>query len=266
MVSDELNKGAIAILTLVAVAVLVIISIVIFVNLRESFPQETLSDNETILADNGTTTALAQTPTSLTATMKNTTWLSFDGVNDEVEMITDLNIDSPRNLTYLIWVNTSKNDGLTRTVIEMAVSIERIQLLNGKFFLDTQNDSFTNFDIEITGANDSSWHQIAFLYNNETGNITSYLDGSVFNTTTIGVKQNYLQTKINLAESSTDFSGFLDELRIYNRTLTTSEISQIYNSGRVANSSLPTTGLVLWLPLNENQGTDVHSFNQTDFA
>ena len=62
------------------------------------------------------------------------------------------------------------------------------------------------------------------------------------------------------------WKGYGDEIRWYNRSLSQSEITQIYNSGRKANSSLPTTGLVLWLPLNEGTGTDVHSFNQSDFT
>ena len=51
------------------------------------------------------------------------------------------------------------------------------------------------------------------------------------------------------------FSGKIDELRIYNRSLSGSEMLELYNSGRVVNDSLVPTGLVFWLPMNETSGS-----------
>jgi hypothetical protein len=55
----------------------------------------------------------------------------------------------------------------------------------------------------------------------------------------------------------------MDEVRMYNRTISQDEINQIYNSGRIANSSLNSTGLVLWLKANEinNNLTIIDSSN-----
>ncbi|MEI6731757.1 MAG: LamG domain-containing protein, partial [archaeon] len=51
------------------------------------------------------------------------------------------------------------------------------------------------------------------------------------------------------------FNGSIDEVRIYNRSLTTTEITQIYRSGLVSNSNLPSSGLVAWYDFNEGSGT-----------
>ena len=54
------------------------------------------------------------------------------------------------------------------------------------------------------------------------------------------------------------FNGSIDELRVYNQTLIQSQISEIYNSGRIANSSLPSDGLVLWYSFDEGTGTTIY--------
>jgi hypothetical protein len=55
------------------------------------------------------------------------------------------------------------------------------------------------------------------------------------------------------------FNGSLDELRIYNRSLTSVEIAEINNSGRVANSSLSDVGLVGWYKLDGGGTTAIDS-------
>ena len=98
-------------------------------------------------------------------------------------------------------------------------------------------------------------------------NVSLYLDGVHINSSIMANPRPSGTLVYRLFGSSTNtFFGYGDEVRAYNRTLTDVEISEIYASGRTPNSSLPTTGLVLWLPLNENSGTTVHSLNQSDFT
>jgi len=54
----------------------------------------------------------------------------------------------------------------------------------------------------------------------------------------------------------------MDELRLYNRSLTQQEITNVYGSGRITNSSLPNDGLVLWQPINENTGTTTYDISE----
>ena len=66
----------------------------------------------------------------------------------------------------------------------------------------------------------------------------------------------------NIGRHSPDyFNGGIDEVRIYNRSLSSLEVSEIYNSGRIANSSLPSNGLVLWYAFDENSDTTVHDLS-----
>jgi hypothetical protein len=64
-----------------------------------------------------------------------------------------------------------------------------------------------------------------------------------------------LPTKSGASEG---YKGSIDEIRVYNRTLTTAEMAEIFNSGRIPNSSLPSNDLELWMSFNENTGTTVY--------
>ena len=61
--------------------------------------------------------------------------------------------------------------------------------------------------------------------------------------------------------SAEALNGSIDELRVYNRTLTQSEINQIYSSGRIQSDTLITNDLLLYLPLNETTGNDSYGLN-----
>ena len=52
-------------------------------------------------------------------------------------------------------------------------------------------------------------------------------------------------------------NGSVDEFRLYNRSLSASEVTQLYSSGRTANSSLPSDDLWYWYSFNEGSGTNV---------
>jgi hypothetical protein len=56
------------------------------------------------------------------------------------------------------------------------------------------------------------------------------------------------------------FNGSIDDIRIYNRTLTLAEISTIYELGRGANNT-NTTGLIAQYDLNENNGKVIYDIS-----
>lgn len=92
-------------------------------------------------------------------------------------------------------------------------------------------DSGGNNNI-VTSINEDQWHHAALSYDNSTNINSCYLDGEFigdftqnFNTST--------QDSMYLGEASfggNNLSGLLDDVRIYNRPLTESETSSIYNN------------------------------------
>lgn len=242
----------------------------------ESIDLATGSSSETLLTDNGTTTTLtvpnSGTITSLTATAKNNSWLSFDGVNDMVNYLTaGPKLYQQSNWTYTTWVNFTGSRNQQDWIIYTG-TIGRIELstYNGLLYAGFYN--LTNGQVNITHSdiNDSSWHFVSFMLDWKTGqdnsNGTLWVDGNLVNSITFTAFNQSMGIGLSSNAGTHSYKGYIDEVRMYNRTLSQSEITEIYNSGLVANSSLPTDGLVLWLPLNEGSGTTVHSFNQSDFT
>jgi len=97
----NVNLVIVGVVTLSIAAVLLIFGLIILNETYEDIEDTSASTTDSVLADNGTATTLSQTPTSLSATRKNHTWLSFDGVDDYL-FISD---NSYETISY--WVNSS---------------------------------------------------------------------------------------------------------------------------------------------------------------
>ena len=87
-----------------------------------------------------------------------------------------------------------------------------------------------------SSVTDSSWHFGVLTYNDANDNLTLYLDGSMVDTATrTDFDVTYQMTQMignrRWDGSTHDFIGNIDQLTVWNRTLTESEISELYNSG-----------------------------------
>jgi len=98
--------------------------------------------------------------------------------------------------------------------------------------VDDGNNSFTGVATANFSAN--VWHQAVASYDSTTGTTTGYLDGNFIND--IGYTQGvtfdsnvYTMGGVNRS-SAQGLEGKIDDARIYNRALTGTEISDIYNN------------------------------------
>jgi len=286
----EINLTEMAIMIIV-LGLVVSIGAVILTNYQDSV-SETASESasETILADNASTTTLTQTPSTLTATAKNNSWLSFDGVNDNVAILEDNFLSNPNlNMTLSIWVNISgspDDSSENHTVLFSRNSASRVNGFFDQYELSLGNGSSnlnksacfgyqngtvsdtTQFVCSTGNLSENIWHNIVGVHNGSS--ILLYIDGILNNSQWIdGYYTSLLSATAKIGGGSITngyyLNGSLDELRIYNISSTALTV-EIYGSGRVANSSVNSTNLIFWTPMNENSGTDIHSFNQSDFT
>jgi len=205
------------------------------------------------------------------ATAHNNSWLEFDGVNDEVSR-TELPISIGENWSisgWFIWVNSSSKDtktfisngydNLNRVRCGIKGSIPNFQCAignssSGQYWSSTR----TNSSIDLNQYN--QWYHFVWLTNDNisVGNKGKlYLDG-ILQPIQDGNVGSGDATSFRISSASTPWNGAIDEVRIYNQSLTSSQVSEIYNSGRIANSSLPSDGLVLWYSFDEGTGTTVY--------
>ncbi len=167
--------------------------------------------------------------------------ISLDGAGDYVDVAhsPELNFDN-RNFTVSIWVKTSKTSA--QGLVEKQVSpcctglfltaIDRDNVHDGGFSIWDGN-SWINSNSQ-TGLVDGNWHQLAFTYDGT--DFSLYKDGQLDRTVISSEAYNGTQTlPLSFGEiisHGTDwwFDGEMDDIMLFNRSLNSSEVLEIYNS------------------------------------
>jgi type II secretory pathway pseudopilin PulG len=186
---------------------------------------------------NGNIGILYNSPTRTASTScKVGSCMSFDGVNDYVQVPTSASLNPTTVLTMEVWIKSTGNAESDGRIISKRAGVVGYEMLlmtaSGliEVFIGTPN-GYVSVDSN-TKVNDGNWHHIVVTRNE--ADIRIYVDGvldrtassytgSVENTSNLFLGR-YSPTAIRF------FNGSIDDVRIYNRALSASEISQIYNS------------------------------------
>lgn len=83
---------------------------------------------------------------------------------------------------------------------------------------------------EFTGGNNNTWKHVVITWNTNSSEVKFYLNGSLKTTGSLTLDDQAI-TKLDIGRriSSPYFTGSLDDFRIYNRILTPSEVTVLYN-------------------------------------
>lgn len=182
------------------------------------------------------------------------TSMSFDGINDF--LCVSHNDSLPSNMwTVSTWVKigaTHDNDG----IIDLGSDLKKNIWLHttsasaGKGVLAGIGTGSARVEISHEfGADPDGWHHVAAVYGG--GSLLLYVDGNF-----VGSTQGNLQTEDCLLsigssrDSSNYFDGKIDDVRIYNRLLTQTEIMETSD----VSASQSTPGLVAYWKFDEGIG------------
>lgn len=108
----------------------------------------------------------------------------------------------------------------------------------------------------------NGWQHIVWTYNMTSEEVTSYKDGALYGSESAPLgfgaiagdpDDLYLGS---LAGGANWYNGVMDELRIYNRTLTSTEVAQNYNLGYGRYTPVDQTELNLWFHMDEGAGVN----------
>ncbi len=132
---------------------------------------------------------------------------------------------------------------------------------SGKFEFYSQNYTGTNPRTALTSSiNDTNWHNIVWTYDGTT--LKGYLDGSLDKSSAISFSVTNANPHFYIGDSSPGagvnsdyFSGNLDDIRIYNRALSVTEVESL-GIGNEPATSLATTTLNHDLTVNGNLTLD----------
>jgi large repetitive protein len=117
---------------------------------------------------------------------------------------------------------------------------ESIELWDdGKVYFEVGNGGVTGCDYAVPGT---SWHHVVMAYDGsqmgDSNRLKTYVDGQRVDSTCAGIPANTgdndgLPFKIGFYDAGTVSSdGSIDDVRVYNRALSASEVKQLYNASR----------------------------------
>ena len=172
---------------------------------------------------------------------------SFDGVNDYVDLGNNLDFDGSTPFSFNVWMNqtsaqaasliSKKGGASTYTGYRIAITSNRqIQVL-------FNSDFTTNDRLQITTGTNSFtigvFNMITVTYDGSknTSGISVYVDGTSISFSTnanslTGSISNSTTAKVGaFVVGSQYFNGILDEVGVWNKELSSSEVTELYNSG-----------------------------------
>ena len=164
---------------------------------------------------------------------------SFDGVDDYIDLTTS-NVASSQNLnSFSLWINPD-------SINSVAVIINAGNASNGDRFINLGINSTQNIlcgrsnDWLVAGNHSTSnWYHLCVISNGTT--ISLYKDGLLIGSRT-DATVNFTETKCRIGgfilNTSNQYDGLMDDIRIFDRALTTAEIKHLAKARGITGTPL----------------------------
>lgn len=172
---------------------------------------------------------------------------SFDGIDDYIEVPDDVTL-RPQYISISVWFKT--NSGLIQSLV---YKTDLNTALNEQYSLALNFNGSNRFDCSVKNGNncerkgigwqrnqvtqvvnDNIWHHLVYTYDGVQSVI--YIDGVNISARTFasGVIDNCPGSPLLIGRgwSGYQFNGFIDDIAIWNRPLTSTEVANIYGSGK----------------------------------
>jgi len=177
--------------------------------------------------------------------------LDFDGVDDRLDLSSA--IDLGINSSISVWVNLDAN--------YYGVLLGDDSYSLGKYFIQARyNDffvrvgaNFHSFPLTYPALTAGSWHHLAVTRSGDS--VSTYVDGTFIETQTgFGINTpTRIDSIADRQSSSLPLEGKIAQLSAFNTTLSSSQITEIYNQGHPSNlHNFSGTAPVSWWQLGSN--------------
>jgi len=173
----------------------------------------------------------------------------FDGENDYI-IVSDINsIDlyANQDMSYSGWFKTNDSTGTSvRTIYDkrvygaplrgIAIGLEN----TGKFWAKTYYATTTTTSSTVTAYDDGKWHHFVVVLDRDASQ-KAYIDGALADSDDMSANDNNdlsnnaavtIGKKSYSASTVLPWRGSLDEIMIFNRTLSADEVEELYVKGR----------------------------------
>ncbi len=169
--------------------------------------------------------------------------------NERISLSDNALLDSPNvtgEITIMAWINMStnvtadpnqwfalvskQNSGVNRDYLfDFSNSSKKMTFSTGNGTGSTAAVFMTTNTIIYPNI---SWYHVALTYNRDSGNTTFYINGVVDKSQNLTAKNTLIDTSASLtiggANANSYFPGLVDDVAIYNRTLNSTEILDVY--------------------------------------
>ena len=156
---------------------------------------------------------------------------NFDGVDDYVNINSSTSLSPTARITMSAWVRPNKQSSVAyMAVIEKSLSYNMYIRQDGivlVFLTGVNNWVTTSGSIDLFNG---GWHHIVTTYDGTTQIL--YIDNKLISSTSASGSITTNSNAVKIGDSGgVPVKGLIDDVRIYNRGLSVSEISQLYSSG-----------------------------------
>lgn len=164
----------------------------------------------------------------------------FDGGNDWVVVGTMSELNSSSDFSFTAWFNldgSPSNESLMGAGSGSTSSRVWVAINNSTSIRVGVGIAFDDFTVSTLTTNGTQWYHLAATVSGTTA--TLYLDGSSVGTATCNsptstafndLRIGALNGTGSFAGNTNPFGGYLDEISLFNRAITSTEVSNIYNN------------------------------------
>lgn len=193
---------------------------------------------------NGTVTNALQNQTGILGKA-----ITFDGDGDYVSFGDDASFDfgTTQDFAISFWIKTTQStEGFVFCKMTSGSAPGfAVEVYDGQFWAFIRSDSAQYVDVNSTALVNSgaAWFHCVANFDRD-GNLTIYVNNTQEDSASIAGVTTTINNANNLLMGARDdaspyyFAGSLDEVGVWNRLLTTDEISALYNSGSGYNGFL----------------------------
>lgn len=171
---------------------------------------------------------------------KNKYSMKFDGVDDQLIMDYNYLYDRDEPFTMSTWFKTTDDTGVMMTAMTSSGWYGyRLNIQSGNVRAVYRSSTTSAIEVDTQETfNDNRWHLATVTYDGSSlaSGVGIYIDGALVSTTTLsdnltGSMNATWKFRMGGANSSNYFEGYMDEASMWDRVLTSNEVSEMFNDG-----------------------------------
>lgn len=178
---------------------------------------------------------------------------SFDGINDQI-VVADTNIlDITKNLSLCAWIKPASFGSENKIITKFPPNSYQLSVWNNKAIIQIcpngQPDYWDNKCISNDSININKWSFICGIYDYDNNLMKVYINGVLEKSVSVSGQINSGNAPVIIGNfyggTNWWWHGVIDDIRIYNRALSATEILALYNESICKQSITVTDTLII---------------------